>query len=451
MSTGNSRDEIENTFYNERVSTSLLRTLSSKESCWDPTNLKFLFAIRAALVGSIGGLLLGYDLGVMSGALPALAEEYNLSINQQELLTSLMLVGCVFGACVGGFICDGIGRKRTVYTVCVLFLLGAIIMSSARSLTVLYFGRLVVGLGVSISAIVDVSYLTEISPPEFRGSVVGTNELMITVGILLAFCIDYKFSQFPEGWRYMFAFPAVLTVMWAILMCMMPESPRWLLVKGRPEEALRVFGLIEGGSKDEARREFEKASAVVEASRCSSTKSLYKIITEDWRLSMILSVSLMVLQHFSGHGSIIAYAPTIFARAGLGASSAGVATILLGIIKVVFTALSLIAVDFVGRRALLLWGIFGMAVSLVVLSATFEKMTSTATPTRAEEIVAVTSVCTLVASYAVGFGPVTWLVASELFPDEIRGRTMGTSSGYCTHWSLCLTFWIDNWILSHAM
>jgi SP family xylose:H+ symportor-like MFS transporter len=140
---------------------------------------------------------------------------------------------------------------------------------------------------------------------------------------------------------------------------------------------------------------------------------------------MIMSVALMVLQNFSGHGSVIAYAPTIFASAGLGSSSAGMATILLGIIKVFFTAISLLAVDYIGRRALLLTGIFGMSASLFALSVIFSESADLPSPTESQQVCSVVAVCVLVASYAVGFGPVTWLVASELFPDEIRGRTMG--------------------------
>ena len=277
---------------------------------------KITFAIRAALIGSIGGLLLGYDLGVMSGALPIITEKFAMSTYQQELVTSLMLIGCVFGACIGGIICDRIGRKKTVYLVCLIFLTGSVIMTLANSINTLYIGRIVIGFGVSISAIVDISYLSEISPPEFRGAVVGTNELMITVGILLAFFIDYCFMDLPLGWRYMFLFPVILVFLWGILMLTMPESPKWLLVKGKTEEALKVFKMTCGGSETESIKEFQHANASINLSRQANSFSLFHIICNQWRLSILVSFSLMILQQFSGHAPVITYAPEIFARTG---------------------------------------------------------------------------------------------------------------------------------------
>ena len=289
---------------------------------------KFIFAIRAALIGSIGGLLLGYDLGVMSGALPIISTEFGMTTYQMELVTSLMLIGCVFGACIGGIICDRIGRKRSVYVVCLIFLLGSIIMALAHSIIVLFLGRVVIGFGVSISAIVDISYLAEVSPPEYRGAVVGTNELMITVGILLAFFIDFCFLDIKHGWRYMFAFPMILVALWGSLMLSMPESPKWLLVKGRTEEALKVFKTICGCNRNDdvdeivvgydidAIKEYNHANASISASRASSSISLFSIVFRKWKLSMIVSCALMLLQQFSGHAPIITYAPGTFAHMG---------------------------------------------------------------------------------------------------------------------------------------
>ena len=290
---------------------------------------KLIFAIRAALIGSIGGLLLGYDLGVMSGALPIISKEFGMTTYQMELVTSLMLIGCVFGACIGGVICDRIGRKRSVYVVCLIFLLGSLIMALARSINVLFIGRVIIGFGVSISAIVDISYLAEVSPPEYRGAVVGTNELMITVGILLAFFIDFCFIDTNYGWRYMFAFPMILVSLWGSLMLSMPESPKWLLVKGRTEEALKVFKTICGcnrfgninevmsGYDFDAIKEYNHANASISASRASSSISLFSIVFRKWKLSMVVSCALMLLQQFSGHAPIITYAPGTFARMGM--------------------------------------------------------------------------------------------------------------------------------------
>lgn len=277
---------------------------------------KIVFACRAALTGSIGGLLLGYDLGVISGALPMLVKEFNLSIYQEELVTSLMLVGCAIGACFGGIICDRIGRKRTVYLACFFLLFGSITMALSNSITETYLGRIVIGFGVAVSAIVDISYLTEISPPEYRGAVVGTNELMVTVGVLLAFLIDYVFMGVTKGWRLMFAFPILLVVLWWTLMSRMPESPRWLLVKGRTEEAMAVFRITCGGSESDALREFQHADASIQASKVAASSTLLSTVCKEWRLSMVVSIGLMLLQQFSGHGPVLTYAPELFTRTG---------------------------------------------------------------------------------------------------------------------------------------
>jgi SP family galactose:H+ symporter-like MFS transporter len=389
--------------------------------------LKIIFACRAAIVGSIGGLLLGYDLGVISGALPALTKEFGLSIYEQELVTSLMLLGSVVGACFGGIVCDSIGRKQTVYMVCLVFLVGSVIMTLAQNILTLYVGRVVIGIGVSISAIVDISYLAEISPTEYRGAVVGTNELMITVGILLAFLIDYSFMDVVNGWRFMFAFPIILVMLWGCLMFAMPESPRWLLVKEREAEAMSVFRITCGGLESEALKEFQHASASIQASKVASSVSLYQIVSNHWRLSMIVAISLMLMQQFSGHAPVLTYAPEIFKMTGLTADQGGIATIVIGIIKVLFTLLSLSIVDRVGRRALLLCGATGMMISLVVLTLSYSN-TKGGITAQTETILSLVSVGGLVASYAIGFGPVTWLVVAELFPDAIRGRTLGIAT-----------------------
>lgn len=395
----------------------------------NPTNqrLKIAFACRAAVVGSIGGLLLGYDLGVISGALPALTIEFGLSTYEQELVTSLMLLGAVIGACFGGIVCDSIGRKQTVYMVCLIFLIGSVIKTLAQNIITLYVGRVIIGIGISISAIVDISYLAEISPAEYRGAVVGTNELMVTVGILLAFLIDYSFMNVMNGWRFMFAFPIILVMIWGCSMFSMPESPRWLLVKEREAEAMSVFRITCGGLESEALKEFQHASASIHAAKTASSVSLYQLVTNHWRLSMIVAISLMLMQQFTGHAPVLTYAPEIFRMTGLTADQGGIATIVIGIIKVLFTLLSLSIVDTVGRRALLLVGATGMMISLVVLTLSYSD-TKGHVSQKIQTVLSLVSVAGLVASYAIGFGPVTWLVVAELFPDAIRGRTLGIAT-----------------------
>eukprot|EP01035_Chromulina_nebulosa_P021559 gene21559-27914_t len=267
-----------------------------------------------------------------------------------------MYAGCVFGASIGGSVCDYFGRRITVFIVSIVFIIGALIQALAPTVSILYIGRFIIGIGVAISAIVDVTYLNEISPLEYRGAVVSTNEFMITVGFLLAFLTDYGFENVNQGWRYMFGFPGVLSIIWSVLMYSMPESPRWLLVKGRVDEAT---------------------------------------------------------ENFSGNAGVLAYAPEFFRYAGYGGNSSSLATIILG------------------RRIMLLTGVLGMTIALIVLSVLLmntrvsddDNNSSTLSPGMSGLVLFF--VCVYIGSYGIGYGPVTWLICSEMFSDEIRGRTLG--------------------------
>lgn len=405
------------------------------------------FALMAGVVGSIGGLLFGYDLGVISGALSSLSQRFSLSILQQEFVTSVLYLGCVVGSLFGGFVCDYVGRKRCVFLICILFISASLILFFANGMAMLIFGRFLVGIGVAISAIADVAYLTEISPIEYRGALVSCNELMITVGLLLAFVIDYVFDSVHDGWRFMLGFPIVLSSIWMFLMSFMPESPRWLLVQDRCDDAYSVF-LDICNSPEEASTEFQQAKDNINAlsssgsSLKSEDNSLWSIVL-NWKLSLLVSIFLMTLQNFSGQSAILTYSATFFEIAGFGSRASLFASVVLGVVKVVSTIFSLFAVDKCGRKRLLLYGILGMILSLFCVimilyfgtnGATIRLDSSTHLSTVSAMLLLI-CICTFVAFYAIGFGPITWLLSSELFSDEIRGRTLGIAT-------------LSNWIAS---
>eukprot|EP00607_Mallomonas_marina_P002473 CAMPEP_0182429380 /NCGR_PEP_ID=MMETSP1167-20130531/27486_1 /TAXON_ID=2988 /ORGANISM="Mallomonas Sp, Strain CCMP3275" /LENGTH=504 /DNA_ID=CAMNT_0024612967 /DNA_START=226 /DNA_END=1740 /DNA_ORIENTATION=- len=379
---------------------------------------KQCFAIRAAAFGSIGGLLFGYDLGVISGALPNLTEEFQLSTTEQEMVVSLMVLGCFIGAIFGGYVCDRIGRLKTFYLVNFVFLTGSLILGFTTNIVLLFIGRIIIGAGVSISAIVDITYLTEISPIEYRGAVVSTNELMITIGLLVAFLVGYWTMNITHGWRYMFLLPVPVTVVWTLLMMFMPESPRWLLVQGRLSGAMEVYRRTLGVD-----REAEKAfnMALLEVDRAS--RGAVSALWTEWKLASIVSIALTVLAQFSGNACVLSYTPEIFRRVNMTPKAAALSTIALGVTKVVVTMITIPMVDRVGRKLLLLIGVAGVLFALIVMSAAC--YVSDRQDSSDVGYVALSALCLFVASYSVGYGPINWLVTSEMFPDELRGRALG--------------------------
>ena len=318
----------------------------------------------------------------------------------------------------------------TVFIVAFMFMMGSIVLALSYTIETLFAGRVIIGVGVAISAIVDVSYLSEISPPEWRGMIVSTNELFITIGLLLAFLIGYIVSPLPKGWRLMFGFPIILSASWIALMFGLPESPKWLLVNGRTEDALHVFRVINGGNEITANKEFASACATIEATHMmANRRTILDIFCRKWLLPLIVSVSLMLLQQFSGHAALLTYAPEIFSSVGLTTNASGMMTVVLGCIKVIFTLLSLCIVDITGRRTLLLVGVVGMTIGYTALSISLSASSSTSMTSAGNVTLALISLTSVVAFYALGFGPVTWLIVSEMFPDEIRGRALGIASG----------------------
>jgi len=204
---------------------------SSSES----SSVLSMFMIKAVAIASIGGVLFGYDLGVICGALPQLTKEFNLSDKQQEMVVSFLFIGCGFGAFVGGDFCDRFGRKRTIIITDLVFCLGGLVLMLAQNIGTVLLGRIVLGTAVSVSGIADVSYLTEIAPSSHRGALVSCNEACISLGFLVAYIAGYVLSLwFPTGgWRKMFGIAGTVALLQLFGIILMPESPQWLLQQGK--------------------------------------------------------------------------------------------------------------------------------------------------------------------------------------------------------------------------
>jgi len=330
----------------------------------------YWFAGKAAGVGSIGGLLFGYDLGVISGALPQLRDQWCLDAEEREAVVSVLLLGCVIGALGGGVAVDRFGRKKAIMMCDGVFVVGVTILCFAPNLGVLLVGRLIVGMGVSTSAIADVAYLTEISPRRLRGVCVSTNELMITLGFLVANLVDWTFSTVWAGWRFMFGTAAIMAVVQFVLMSKMPESPRWLLTRGRDAEAKRVLRQIYIDYKL-ADEEYQLMAQSVDSQMGVATAGGGVALLCRWRAQLGVAVMLFFFAQFSGQANVLSYAPEMFEQAGMETTEAVKSSVWIGVGKFGCTAVIVWFVDSMPRRKLLMTGTSIMCASLLVLSLVY--------------------------------------------------------------------------------
>ena len=386
----------------------------------DGTGRTFMYL--AAGFAAIGGLLFGYDTGVISGAELFLKGQFALSTFALELIVSGVLVGAAAGALAGGRMADVLGRRKLLIATAIIFAAGAIGCAEAHSVWVLVTSRIVVGIGIGLSSGTVPVYISEVSPAESRGWTVSLFQLAITVGILLAYVVDYGFAR-VQGWRWMFGLAVVPAAIFALGMLYLPESPRWLARQGQREEARGVLSRIRGTSDvDDEMRAIE--SSLQHAHEHGRLSDLF---TSSVRPALVVGIGLAILQQVTGINTVIYYAPIIMQSAGIpSASGAILATAGIGAVNVLMTVVSMWLIDRVGRRPLLLAGIAGMAVTLGVLGFAFEGTARSSASTW----LAVISVMAYVASFAISLGPIFWLLIAEIYPLRIRTSAEGLSATF---------------------
>jgi sugar porter (SP) family MFS transporter len=378
------------------------------------------FAVLAALA-SLGGLLFGYDTGVISGALPFIRRDFALGAGMEGVATSAVLIGATLGAACAGFLSDQFGRKRVILAVAALFVLGALGSAVAPSLTVLLAGRVVVGAAIGVASMLTPLYLAEIAPKERRGGVVSLNQFCITFGILLSYIVDYLLAGTAANWRWMLGAGAVPAAVLFAGMLALPESPRWLAGEGCMDEARVALRRLRAGSAVEGELAELRTDLRREGGRLVSWSALFR---RGARKPIIVGVALAVFQQVTGINTVIYYAPTIFRSAGLSSDSVSIlATAGVGLVNVVMTVVAMNLMDRLGRRPLLLWGLGGMILMLLVLAGGFAWGAHGAVA-----YFTVASVAAYVGCFAIGLGPVFWLLISEIFPLAVRGRGMSVAS-----------------------
>ncbi|MBA8760204.1 sugar porter family MFS transporter [Staphylococcus coagulans] len=374
-------------------------------------NKKLIF-----FIGALGGLLYGYDMGVISGALLYLKNDIHLNPFTEGLVVSSMLVGAIFGSGFSGPLSEKLGRRRLVFIISIVFIIGALILASAPSMEVLVIGRLVIGFAVGGSTAIVPVYLSELAPTEARGSLSSLNQLMITIGILSSYLVNYAFAPI-EGWRWMLGLAVVPSLILMIGVIFMPESPRWLLEKRGEKAARDVMKLTYPASEIDGEIEnMKKINAI--------SDSTWTVLKSPWLLSTIIIGSVFaLLQQLIGINAIIYYAPKIFAKAGLGDSTAILSTVGIGVVNVLVTIVAIFIIDKVDRKKLLVIGNIGMVASLLIMSILIWIM-----GVNSAAWIMMICLTTFIIFFGISWGPILWVMLPELFPMRARGAATGIAA-----------------------
>jgi MFS transporter, SP family, galactose:H+ symporter len=379
------------------------------------------FVYIAALFAALGGLLFGYDTGVISGALIFIKHEFGLSTVAEEIVVSGVLLGATIGAAFGGKAADLFGRRRVLLVTAAIFGIGALASAVAPSPLILIVSRVVLGLAIGLASTNVPVYLSEIAPAHARGWVVSLFQLAVTVGIVVAYLTDYAFAGIEGGWRLMLGLGVAPALVFGIGMFFLPETPRWLIRGGHYEVAHRVLVRIRDLGDVQIEIEEIKASLAQQAESGHWTDLLHRQV----RPALVVGLGLAVFQQITGINTVIYYAPKILQSAGFASASGAIlATVGVGIVNVAMTIVAMFLVDRAGRRPLLLVGIAGMIITLGVLGLSFRY------PTAQLAWIAVICLMGYVASFAISLGPIFWLLIAEIYPLKVRGLAEGTAATF---------------------
>jgi sugar porter (SP) family MFS transporter len=365
------------------------------------------------VIVGLGGFLFGYDTGVISGALSFITSDFRLSSEASGLVVSAILVGAMIGALSSGRFADRFGRRSAIIAAAGVFTAGAVLAATAPSLAALVTARVVLGLAIGAASALVPVFIAEVAPPAVRGRLVAVNQLLITIGIVAAYGVDYAFTS-SHNWRAMFAVGAVPAVALGIGTLFLPESPRWLITRGHEDQARVVLARIRpaGAVDDEI--------AEIRQMRPEGGVRLREL-GRRWMLpALVAGIGLQILGQASGVNTVIYYAPTIFNHAGLGASAAILATVGIGVINMTMTIVGMALVDRIGRRRLLRTGVAIMTMGLVALALTV----SIAGLSPTTGLIAFGCVAVYIAAVAASLDVVVFIIPSEIYPLRVRGTAM---------------------------
>lgn len=381
------------------------------------------YLARLTVISTLGGLLFGYDTGVISGALLYMNDSLNMTaVEEATVVSALLFPGAAVGALTGGRMADKLGRRGSLRVCALLFLLGAIGCALAPTVAFMIAARIVLGLGVGAAAVTCPLYLAEMAPANMRGRMVTINELMIVTGQMLAFAINALLDALihdNEVWRTMLGIASVPAVALLAGMLMLPESPRWYAIRGRLEDSRRVLNLSR--SPEEAAAEFEEIAAAARTAKEERGHALQDLKNNPWMRRLLwIGIGLATVQQATGINTVNYYAPTILEKSGLGVSASLVATIGVGVTSVLMTILGIWLLGFVGRRRMLVIGFSGVVGSQALLAIVFLLPQSDLA-----SYTILAAMMLFVAFVQCFIGTCVWLLLSEMFPLAIRGFAMG--------------------------
>jgi SP family arabinose:H+ symporter-like MFS transporter len=385
-----------------------------------------LYVSLTSIVAATSGLLFGFDIAVINGAILFLRQQFRLTEVQTEVAASSLLIGCVFGASFGGWLSDRFGRRRILVVSALLFALSALGAALPRNLPEFAAARFAGGLAIGMASLLAPLYIAEVSPARIRGRLVSLNQMAIVSGILLAYLVNWLLSYGgPESWRWMFASAAVPSLAFFVALFFVPESPRWLAEAGREREALAVLERVNGSAR--ARAELEEIQAAI----AEESGSLAELLQPGFRRALAIAVALAVLQQITGINTVLFYGSVIFREqvGGQSETAAIGANVIIGLINFAATIVALWLIDRSGRRRLLMFSSGAMALCQFALGAAF-----LVEPRPFPLILAIILFC--VAAFAVGLGPGVWVLLAEIFPTRIRGRAMSIAT--VSLWVACV-------------
>ncbi|GAB0112784.1 sugar porter family MFS transporter [Acidisoma sp. C75] len=374
-------------------------------------------------LAALAGLMFGLDIGVISGALGFIGKEFHANNAEKELIVSFMMAGAAIGAASAGVLSFRLGRKVSLILGAILFVAGSIFCAFAWSIGSLIVARVILGLAIGIASFTAPLYISEISPPEKRGSMISTYQLMITIGILAAFISDAILAQW-SAWRWMLGIVAVPGVLFLLGVLTLPNSPRWLLMRGRGHEARAVLMALRG-AKHRADAEYREIEEQLK--RPQVGWSLFRN-NQNFRRSVFLGIVLQIIQQLTGINVVMYYAPSIFGAAGFQGHAQLWGTAIVGLVNVLATFIAIGFVDRWGRRPVLLTGFVVMFVGMGVLGF----LLSLGTHTLGLQIFAVVMLLMFITGFAMSAGPLIWVLCSEVQPT--KGRDFGIAASTLTNW-----------------